>query len=159
MIISESNNLKILSFIKFSKMMISIFFFSIATSFAVKYIMFMFILKFLKALHFDKHNIIEFFERFKKLCDEYKIVMKKWWIKFSQYCERSIIEFMKTSISYVDRNWAVFNKKMRKKYKDKNAKQMTNFRFFLKKYKNKTCIDDQMRIYNRQFKNIFIKLI
>ena len=48
---------------------------------------------------------------------------------------------------------------MRKKYKDKNAKQMTNFRFFLKKYKNKTRIDNQMRIYNRQFKNIFIKLI
>ena len=48
---------------------------------------------------------------------------------------------------------------MRKKYKNKNAKQMTNFRSFLKKYKSKTRIDDQMRIYNRQFKNIFIKLI
>ena len=48
---------------------------------------------------------------------------------------------------------------MRKKYKDKNAKQMTNSRFFLKKYKSKIHIDDQMRIYNRQFKNIFIKLI
>ena len=34
-------------------------------------------LKFLKALHFNKHNIIEFFERFKKLCDEYKIIIKK----------------------------------------------------------------------------------
>ena len=48
---------------------------------------------------------------------------------------------------------------MRKKYKNKNAKQMTNFRSFLKKYKNKIYIDDQMRIYNHQFKNIFIKLI
>ena len=48
---------------------------------------------------------------------------------------------------------------MRKKYKDKNAKQMTNFCFFLKKYKNKIRIDDQMQIYNRQFKSIFIKLI
>ena len=36
---------------------------------------------------------------------------------------------------------------------------MTNSRFFLKKYKSKTRIDDQMRIYSRQFKNIFIKLI
>ena len=66
---------------------------------------------------------------------------------------------MKTSISYVDRNWAAFDKKMRKKYKDKNAEQMTNFCFFLKKYKSKIRIDDQMRIYNHQFKNIFIKLI
>ena len=66
---------------------------------------------------------------------------------------------MKTSISYVDRNWAAFDKKMRKKYKNKNAKQMTNFRLFLKKYKSKIRINDQMRIYNRQFKNIFIKLI
>ena len=48
---------------------------------------------------------------------------------------------------------------MWKKYKDKNAKQMTNFRLFLKKYKSKIRIDDQMRIYNRQFKNISIKLI
>ena len=48
---------------------------------------------------------------------------------------------------------------MKKKYKNKNAKQMTNFRFFLKKYKSKICIDDQMRIYNHQFKSIFIKLI
>ena len=66
---------------------------------------------------------------------------------------------MKTSISYVDRNWTAFDKKMRKKYKNKNVKQMTNFRLFLKKYKSKTRIDDQMRIYNHQFKNIFIKLI
>ena len=36
---------------------------------------------------------------------------------------------------------------------------MTNSRLFLKKYKNKIRIDDQMRIYNRQFKNIFVKLI
>ena len=36
---------------------------------------------------------------------------------------------------------------------------MTDFRLFLKKYKGKIRIDDQMRIYNRQFKNIFINLI
>ena len=36
---------------------------------------------------------------------------------------------------------------------------MTNSRLFLKKYKSKTRINNQMRIYNRQFKNIFIKLI
>ena len=39
--------------------------------------MFMFISKFSEALYFDKHNIIEFFERFEKLCDEYEIVIKK----------------------------------------------------------------------------------
>ena len=66
---------------------------------------------------------------------------------------------MKTSISYVDRNWAAFDKKMQKKYKDKNAKQMTNSHLFLKKYKSKTRIDDQMWIYSRQFRSIFIKLI
>ena len=149
MIISESDSLKIFSFIEFSKITISIFFFSIATSFAVKYIMFMFALKSSETLHFDEHNIIEFFKRFEKLCDKYEVVIKKRWIKFFRYCERSIIEFMKTSTSYVDRNWTIFDKKMQKKYKDKNAKQMTNFRFFLKKYKNKTRIDDQIRIYNR----------
>ena len=112
MIISELNSLKILSFNKFSKIMILIFFFPIATFFAVKYMMFMFILKFSKVLHFDEHNIIKFFKRFKKLCDKYKITVKKRWIKLFRYCERSIIEFIKTFISYVDRNWAVFDKKM-----------------------------------------------
>ena len=159
MIISESGNLKILSFIESSKMTILIFFSSIATFFAIKYMMFMLASKSSKALYFDEHNIIEFFKRFEELCDEYKISVKKWWIKFSRYCKRSIVEFIKTLTLYVDRNWAAFDKKMRKKYKDKNAKQMTNSRSFLKKYKNKIYIDDQMRIYSRQFKNIFIKLI
>ena len=108
----------------------------------------MFILKSLKTLHFDKHNIIEFFKRFKKLCNKYEIFMKKQWIKLFRYCEQLIIKFIKISISYVDRNWAAFNKKMQKKYKNKNAKQMTNLRFFLKEYKNKTCINDQIQIYN-----------
>ena len=36
---------------------------------------------------------------------------------------------------------------------------MINFHLFLKKYKSKIHIDDQMRIYNYQFKNIFIKSI
>ena len=77
MIISESNNLKIFSFIESSKMTILIFFFSIATSFTVKYIIFMFTSKFSEMLHFDEHNIIEFLERFEKLCNEYEIVIKK----------------------------------------------------------------------------------
>ena len=122
MIILRSGSLKISSFIKFSKMSISIFFSSIATFFAIKYMMFMFVSKSSKTLHFDEHNIIEFLERFEKLYNEYKIIMKKQWVKLFQYCERSIIEFMKTLTSYVDRNWAVFDKKMRKKYKDKDAK-------------------------------------
>ena len=36
---------------------------------------------------------------------------------------------------------------------------MINFRFFLKKFKNKVRKDNQMRIYSRQFKSISIKLI
>ena len=36
---------------------------------------------------------------------------------------------------------------------------MINFRFFLKKFKNKVKKDNQMRIYSRQFKSISIKLI
>ena len=159
MIISKSDSLKISSFIKFSKMSISIFFFSIATLFAIKYMMLMLASRSSKTLHFNEHNIIKFLERFEKLCNEYEIAVKKRWIKLSWYCERSIIEFIKISTSYVDRNWTAFDKKMRKKYKNKNAKQMTNFRSFLKKYKNKTRIDDQMRIYSRQFRNISIKLI
>ena len=63
MIISKLNNLKILSFIEFSKITISISFFSIATLFAIKYMMFMFVSKFSETLHFDEHNIIEFFKR------------------------------------------------------------------------------------------------
>ena len=142
MIISESDNLRILSFIESLKMSTLIFFFLIVTFFAIKYMMFMFISKSSETLHFDEYNIIKFLERFKKLCDEYKIIIKKRWIKFFWYCERSIIEFIKTLTSYINRNWTVFDKKMWKKYKNKNAKQMTNFRSFLKKYKNKIYIDD-----------------
>ena len=141
MIIFKSISLKISSFIEFSKMIILIFF-SIAMSFAVQYIMFIFTLKSSETLHFDEHNIIEFLKYFEKLCDEYKITVKKRWIKFSRYYKRQIVEFMKTSTLYVNRNWAIFDKEMRKKYKNKNAKQITNFRFFLKKYKSKTYIDD-----------------
>ena len=158
MIISESDSLRISSFIKFSKMTTSIFF-SIVISFAVRYMMFMSASKSSETLHFNEHNINEFLKRFEKLCDKYEVTVKKRWIKLFRYCERQIIKFIKTSISYVNRNWAVFNKEMRKKYKNKNAKQMTNSRLFLKKYKSKTRIDDQMQIYNRQFKNISVKLI
>ena len=77
MIISESNSLKIFSFIKSSKMITLISFSSLVMFFAVQYIMFMFVLKFFEALHFDEHNIIEFFKRFEKLCDEYEITVKK----------------------------------------------------------------------------------
>ena len=77
MIISESDSLKIFSFIKFSKMTMLIFFFSIATLFAVRYMMFMFVSKFSETLHFDEHNIIKFFKRFEKLCDEYKVAVKE----------------------------------------------------------------------------------
>ena len=37
---------------------------------------FIFISKFLKILRFNKHNLIEFFKRFEKLCDEYEILIK-----------------------------------------------------------------------------------
>ena len=51
--------------------------FSLIMSLTVRYMMFMFVSKFLKALHFDEHNIIEFLERFEKHCDEYEIIEKK----------------------------------------------------------------------------------
>ena len=76
MIIFKSNSLKIFSFIEFLKMTTSIFF-SIAMFFAVRYMIFMSISKFSETLHFDEYNIIEFLKRFKKLCDEYEIIMKK----------------------------------------------------------------------------------
>ena len=37
----------------------------------------MFALKSSEALHFDEHNIIKFLKRFKKLCNKYKIIVKK----------------------------------------------------------------------------------
>ena len=77
MIISESDSLKILSFIESLKMTTSIFSFSLVMFFVIRYIMFMSVSKFFETLYFDEHNIIEFFERFKKLCDEYKITVKK----------------------------------------------------------------------------------
>ena len=77
MIILELNSLRILSFIESSKMIISISFSSFVMLFAVRYIMLMFASKFFEALHFDEHNIIEFFKRFEKLCDEYEIIVKK----------------------------------------------------------------------------------
>ena len=111
------------------------------------------------ALHFDGHNITEFLERFEELCDEYGVAVEERWVKLPRYCERPIAEFMKTSTSYVDRNWAAFGKEMRKEYKDKDAEQMTNSRPFLEKYKSKTRTDDQMRTYSRQFRSISTKLI
>ena len=66
---------------------------------------------------------------------------------------------MKIFSLYVDRSWKIFEKKMRKEYKDQNIEQMINSRLFLKKFKNKVRKDNQMRTYSRQFKNISIKLI
>ena len=103
----------------------------------VRYIIFMLASRSSKVLHFDEHNITKFLERFEEQCDEYEIIEKKQWIKFFCYCIKFIAEFMKIFSSYVDRNWKVFEKKMRKEYKDQNIKQMINSRFFLKKFKNK----------------------
>ena len=50
---------------------------SLVMFFAVRYMMLMSALKFSEALHFNEHNIIEFFKRFEKLCDEYEITVKK----------------------------------------------------------------------------------
>ena len=120
---------------------------------------FMLVPKFSKTLHFDKHNIIKFFERFEKQCNEYKIIEKKWWIKLFCYYVKSIAVFMKISSSYINRSWKIFEKKMQKKYKDQNIEQMINFRSFLKEFKNKVKKKYLMCIYSRQFKNISIKLI
>ena len=43
----------------------------------VRYIIFMFASKFLKALHFDEHNITNFFKHFEKQCNEYEVIEKK----------------------------------------------------------------------------------
>ena len=120
---------------------------------------FMLASKFSKTLHFNEHDITKFLEHFEKQCDKYKIIEKKWWIKLFRYCVKFIVKFMKIFSSYVDRSWKAFEKKMRKEYKDQNIKQMINFRFFLKKFKNKVKKSNQMRIYSRQFRNISIKLI
>ena len=125
----------------------------------VRYMMFTFVSKASETLHFDKHNIIKFLEHFEKRCDKYEIIEKKWSIKFFHYCIKFIAEFMKFFSSYVDRSWKVFEKKMRKKYKDQNIEQIINSRSFLKKFKNKVKKNNQICIYNRQFKNILIKLI
>ena len=125
----------------------------------VQYMMFMLTSKFSEALHFDEHNIIEFLKRFEKQCDEYEIIEKKRWIKLFCYCIRFIAEFMKIFFSYVDRSWKIFEKKIRKEYKDQNIKQIINSRLFLKEFKNKVRKNNQMRTYSRQFKNISIKLI
>ena len=127
MIISESDSLRISSFIESLKMSTSIFFSSIATFFAVKYIMFMLVSKSSKMLHFDEHNITEFFKRFKKLCDEYEVVVKKRWIKLLRYYERSIIKFIKTSTSYVDRNWAALTRKYKKSTKTRMRSKWQTF--------------------------------
>ena len=103
----------------------------------VRYMIFMPASKFLKILHFDEHNITKLLKHFKEQCNKYKIIEKKWWIKFFRYCIKFIAKFMKISSSYVNRSWKTLEKKMRKKYKDQNIEQMINFRFFLKKFKNK----------------------
>ena len=125
----------------------------------VRYMMFMFAPRSSEILHFDEHNITKFLERFEKQCDEYEVTEKKRRIKLPCYCVRSIAEFMKTFSSYVDRSWKTFEREMRKEYKDQNAEQMINSRSFLKKFKNKTKKNNQMRTYSRQFRSISIKLI
>ena len=133
--------------------------FSLIMSATVRYMMLILASKFSKVLHFDEHNITKFLERFEEQCDEYEVIEKKWWIKLSYYCVKSIAEFMKISSSYIDRSWKIFEKKMQKEYKDQDIEQMINFRSFLKKFKNKIRKNNQMRIYSRQFRNISIKLI
>ena len=103
----------------------------------IQYIMFMLASKFSKTLHFDEHNITEFFKRFEKQCNEYKVIEKKWWIKLFCYYVRFIAEFMKFFSLYIDWNWKIFEKKIRNEYKDQKIEQMINFRLFLKKFKNK----------------------
>ena len=125
----------------------------------VRYMMFMLAPESSETLHFDEYNITKFLEHFEKQCDEYEIIEKKRWIKLFRYCVKFIAEFMKIFSSYVDRSWKIFEKKMRKEYKDQNIEQMINSRLFLKKFKNKVRKNNQMRIYSRQFKNISIKLI
>ena len=132
---------------------------SLIMSATVRYIMFMLAPGSSKTLHFDEHNITKFLKRFEEQCDEYEVIEKKQWIKLFYYYVRFIAEFMKTSSSYVNRSWKIFEKKMWKEYKDQDTEQMINFRFFLKEFKNKVRKNNQMRIYSRQFKNISIKLI
>ena len=50
---------------------------SLIMFFTIQYMMFMLVSRFLKTLHFDKHNITNFFKGFEKLCDEYEIIEKK----------------------------------------------------------------------------------
>ena len=141
-------------FIYISNMSFSLIMFA-----TVWYMMFMLAPKFSKTLYFDEHNITKFLEHFKKQCDEYEIIKKKRWIKFSCYCVKFIAEFMKIFSLYVNRSWKIFEKKMRKEYKDQNIEQMINFRLFLKKFKNKVKKNNQIRTYSRQFRSISIKLI
>ena len=136
---------------------------SVSSSFimlaTVRYMMFMLAPRSSETLHFDEHNIIKFLERFEKQCDEYEIIEKKWWIKLFRYCVKFIAEFMKIFSSYINRSWKIFEKKMRKEYKDQDIEQMINSRLFLKKFKNKVRKNNQMHTYSRQFRNISIKLI
>ena len=88
-----------------------------------------------------------------------KLLKKKQWIKLFYYCVKFIAKFMKIFFSYINRSWEIFEKKMRKEYKDQDIEQMINFRLFLKKFKNKVKKNNQMHIYSRQFRNISIKLI
>ena len=92
--------------------------FSLIISLTVLYIIFIFVFKSSKTLHFDEHNITKFLKRLKKQCNEYKIIEKKRWIKLSRYCVRFIANFMKISFLYINRSWNVFEKKIRKKYKN-----------------------------------------
>ena len=142
------------SFIYISSVSFSLIMFAI-----VRYMMFILASKFSETLHFDKHNITNFFKRFEKQCDEYEIIKKEWWIKLFCYCVRFIAKFMKIFSSYVDRRWKILEKKMRKESKDQNIEQIINFCLFLKKFKSKVRKNNQMRIYSWQFKSISIKLI
>ena len=84
----------------------------------VWYIIFIIAFESSEALHFNKQNITKFLKRFEKQCDEYEIIEKKHWIKLSCYCIRLIANIIKILFSYINRSWNVFEKKIKKKYKN-----------------------------------------
>ena len=122
-----------LSFIHISSVSLSLITFS-----TIWYIIFMLVSKFTRVLHFNKHNITKFLERFKKQDDKYKIIEKKWWIKLFCYCVRFITEFMKMFLHILIEVERSLKRRCAKNIKIRTLNRWFTFVFFWRNSKIKS---------------------
>jgi len=133
---------------------------NIITMLFLKYLILMSSLETSKVLYFEEKNMTDFLERYEDFCDDYELNQIDWFCKLSRYCNKITDDNIKTMIEYIDFNWQVLKKMMKKKYEKDDIDQQLNSWIFLKIFKNKSCImKNDLKPYSRQYKSISHSLI